>query len=93
MLVTLAQHVRGLRPRLAGGDQRQLIILDALAPQLVHLGGVGRPRLLLTVEIERLVDVEIRFLGEQLDRIGHPFPAALLVTPKDYERRLHVSGP
>ena len=37
-LVALLQHVRGLRPALAGEHQRQRVVLHALAPELVQLG-------------------------------------------------------
>ncbi len=92
MLVALAQDIGRLGPLLAGGDQRQCVVLDALAPQLVHLRGVRRPGFLFAVEIERLVDVEVRLLVQQLDGIGHALAAALLVAAEDHERRLDVAG-
>ena len=91
VLVALAQNVGDLGPLLARGDERQRVVLDALAPQLVHLGGVRRPRLLLPIEVEGFVDVEIRLLREQLDRVVHALAAALLEAAEDHEGRLDVA--
>ena len=59
VLVALAQHVRDLGPLLARDDERQRVVLHALAPQLVHLRGVRGPRLFLAVEVEGFLDVEV----------------------------------
>jgi len=45
--------------------------LTRLRHKLVHLGGIRRPGSFLAVEIEGLVDVEIRLLGEQFDGVIH----------------------
>ena len=91
VLVALAQDVGDLGPLLAGDDERQRVVLHALAPQLVHLRGVRRPGLLLAVEVEGFVDVEVRLLLQQLDRVVHALAAALLKAAEDHECRLHVA--
>src|SRR5213082_1802610 len=70
-LVALAQNLGRIRPSLAGEHQRQRIVLDALAPQLVHGGLIDRPGGVQAVELERLVRRPVRLALEQLDRMLH----------------------
>ncbi len=92
VLVALAQDVDDFGPLLARDDKRERVVLDPLAPQFVHLRRVGGPGFFLAVEIERLVDVEIRFLAQQVDGIGHALAAALLVAAEDHESRFDIAG-
>ncbi len=91
VFVAFAQHVHDVRPLFARDHERQGVILDALAPQLVHLRGVRRPRFFLTIEVEGFVDVEVRFLREQFDRVIHALAVTLLEAAEDHEGRLHVA--
>src|SRR6202020_1577763 len=50
------------------------------------------PGFLLTIEVEGLVDIEIRLLLEQFHGVGHTLAAALLVPAEDDESRFDVAG-
>jgi hypothetical protein len=67
-LVALAQHVARVVPLLVGEPQRHDVVLDALAPELVELGARFRPRRVLAVELEVLVDREIGLVLELRER-------------------------
>ena len=90
-LVTLLQHLARLGPGLVGQHQRDGVVLHALAPQLVELGAVLRPRRLAPVELEALVEREVGLLVEHGERELHALPAALLVAVEDLEGRLELA--
>ena len=54
-LVALLEQLGGFIPALAGEQQRQGVVLDALAPEFVELGRRCRPGRLLAIEFEGLV--------------------------------------
>jgi hypothetical protein len=91
-VVALLEHLARLRPGLVGEQQRQRVVLDALAPQLVGLRLVLEPRRLGAVEGEALVDREVRLLVEVGDRLLDGRAVALLVAREDHERGLHVAA-
>ena len=91
-LVALAQDVGRLRPALAGQHQRQGVVLDALAPQLVHARLVGDPVGLAAVELEGLVQRPVRLGVEQRDRMVDALAVALLEAREDQVGRIHLAG-
>ena len=91
-LVALGQHVAGFFPGLVGEHQRDRVVLDALAPQLVELLAVLRPGRLAPVELETLVEREIGFLLQHGERVLHPLAAAQLEAVEDREGRLQPSA-
>ena len=91
-LVALLQDVARLRPGLLGEHQRQRVVLDALAPDLVQLLGRLGPRRLGAVELERLVDGEIRLGLQQLQRVRDALAVAHLEAIEDREHRLELPG-
>src|SRR2546421_12620432 len=91
-LVALAQNLGRIRPSLAGEHQRQRIVLDTLAPQLVHGGLIERPGDVRAVELERLVRRPVRLALEQLDRMLYALAVALLEAREDQVRRIDVAG-
>src|SRR5258707_1227808 len=91
-LVALAQNLGRIRPSLAGEHQRQGIVLDALAPQLVHGGLIDRPRDVSAIELERLVHRPVRLALEQLDRMLQALAVAQLEAREDQVRRIDVAG-
>ncbi len=69
-LVALLQDVLGLRPGLVGEHQGHGVVLHATAPDVVQFfGGLG-PRRLGAVELERLIDGEVRLGLEQLHGVA-----------------------
>ena len=91
-LVTLLEELRRFVPALAGQQQRQRVVLDALAPEFIELGRCHGPRRLLAVEFERLVQGPVRFLVELRDGELHAFAVALLEAREDRERRVDVAA-
>ncbi len=81
-----------LGPGLAGEHQRDRVVLDPLAPQLVELGAVLGPGGLAPVELEALVQREVGFLVEHRARELHALAAARLVAVEDLERRLEPAA-
>ncbi len=91
-LVALLQDVARFGPGLVGEHQRERVVLDALAPQLVEFGGVLGPGRVLAVELEALVDREVRFLLERREREGHALAVALLEAVEDGEGGVELAG-
>ncbi|MNM40611.1 hypothetical protein D3C81_514140 [compost metagenome] len=90
--VTLVQRLADVIGLLAGQLQAQPVVLHRLAPQLVEFGIGSGPRHLLAVVLEALVGGEIRFLLQQLARIGHTLADALLVDRKHLEGGLQFAA-
>ncbi len=90
--IALVQRLADVIGLLAGQLKAQPVILHRLAPQLIQLGAAGGPRHLLAVVLEALVGGEVRFLLEQLARVGHALADALLVDRKDLECRLQLAA-
>ena len=91
-LVALLQDVARFRPGLLGEHQRQRIVLDALAPDLVQLFGRLGPRRLLAVELERLVDGVVRLRLQQLQGVADALAVADLEAVEHREHRLELPG-
>ncbi len=91
-LVTLLEQLRGFVPVLAGEQQRQRVVLDALAPELVELGGARRPGRLLAIEFEGFVQRPVRLLVELRDRVLDALAIALLEAREDGEGRIDVAA-
>ena len=71
--------------------ERERVVLDPLAPQFVHLRRIRRPGLLLAVESERLVEIEVRLLLQELNGVLHALAAALLEAAENDERGFDVA--
>ena len=82
----------GFVPGLAGEQQRQRVVLDALAPELVELGRSRGPGRFLAVELEGFVQRPVRFLVELRDRELDALAIALLEAREDRERRIDVAA-
>ena len=91
-LVARAQRVAGLGPGLAGERQRQRVVLDALAPDLVQLLLGDGPGRALAVELVGLLHREVGLLLEQRERMLHPLAVALLVAREHGVGGLAVAG-
>ncbi len=91
-LVALAQDVARFGPGLVRQHQRERVVLDALAPELVELVAARRPRRVLAVELEALLDREVGLVVEQRERVLDALAVALLEAVVDRERRLDPPG-
>ena len=91
-LVTLLEQLGGFVPGLSGEQQRQRVVLDALAPELVELGGRRGPWRLLAVEFEGLVQRPVRLLVELRDGELDALAIALLEAREDGERGIHIAA-
>ncbi len=90
-LVALVEKFRDLGPLFVRQHQRQRIVLHALTPRLVHVSRGGGPCRVLTIELEGLVRVPIRFGLEKVERVLHTLAVALLEAREDEERRVDVA--
>ena len=90
--VALLEQLGGFVPVLAGEQQRQRIVLDALAPEIVELGGGRRPGRFFAIEFEGFVQRPVRFLVELRDGELDAFAVALLEAREDRERRIDVAA-
>ncbi len=77
-LVALAQRVGRFSPALAGQQQRDRIVFDPQAPELVDFGQIGGPVRVLAIEREALLASPVRFALEQFQRVVHALAIALL---------------
>ena len=91
-LVARAQRVTRFRPGLAGEQKRERIVLDALAPDLVELGGRGRPSGAFAVEGVALAQGEVGLGAEQRERMLYALTVALLVACEHRVGGFDVAG-
>jgi hypothetical protein len=84
--IALVQRLADVGVGLAGQLQAQPVVLGALAPQVVELGLVLRPRGVLAVERVAFIGGEIEALLEQAARKSHALDRALHVQVEYRER-------
>lgn len=91
-LVALLEHVARVGPRLVGEHQRQRVVLDPPAPEVVLVGLRREPRRLGAVEGEVLVEREVGLGLEVGDGALDRRAVALLEAREDHERGIDVAG-
>ena len=91
-LVALLQHVARLGPGLVGEHQRQGVVLDALAPQVVEFCLRLDPRRLGAIVGEDLVQTEVRLVFEFSDGPADFGAVALLEAGEDREGGIDIAG-
>ena len=92
-LVALAQQLGRLRPALAGEHERQRVVLDALAPQLVDRRLIAGHGGLAAVELEASRSTfQSGSVFSSADGVLDALAVALLEAREDQVRRIDVAG-